>query len=70
VNNVVGLAKATKGFDLHTILTTVTEERGGYLGKRRAGCLSRSATDLPHDGISVESKFSGRLSYMPAKTVM
>jgi hypothetical protein len=33
VNNVVGLAKAAKGFDVPTILPTVTEERGGYLVK-------------------------------------
>src|ERR1700685_3582812 len=33
VNNVVGLAKAAKGFGVPTILTTVTEERGGYLIK-------------------------------------
>lgn len=33
VNNVVGLAKAAKGFNVPTILTTVTEERGGYLIK-------------------------------------
>ena len=33
VNNVVGLAKAAKGFSVPTILTTVTEERGGYLIK-------------------------------------
>jgi len=33
VNNVVGLAKAAKGFKVPTILTTVTEERGGYLIK-------------------------------------
>ncbi len=33
VNNVVGLAKAAKGFNMPTILTTVTEERGGYLIK-------------------------------------
>jgi nicotinamidase-related amidase len=31
VNNVVGLAKAAKAFAVPTILTTVTEERGGYL---------------------------------------
>jgi hypothetical protein len=30
VNNVVGLAKAAKAFNVPTILTTVTEERGGY----------------------------------------
>jgi nicotinamidase-related amidase len=30
-NNVIGLAKAAKGFDVPTILTTVLEERGGYL---------------------------------------
>jgi nicotinamidase-related amidase len=33
VNNVVGLAKAAKAFNVPTILTTVTEERGGYLLK-------------------------------------
>ena len=31
VNNVVGLAKAAKAFKVPTILTTVTEDRGGYL---------------------------------------
>lgn len=33
LNNVVGLAKAAKGFNVPTILTTVTEERGGHLIK-------------------------------------
>ncbi|MFF3485512.1 hydrolase [Streptomyces sp. NPDC002701] len=33
VNNVVGLAKAAKLFDVPTILTTVLEERGGHLIK-------------------------------------
>jgi nicotinamidase-related amidase len=33
VNNVVGLAKAAKGFNVPTILTTVNEERGGHLIK-------------------------------------
>jgi nicotinamidase-related amidase len=33
VNNVVGLAKAAKAFKVPTVLTTVTEERGGYLIK-------------------------------------
>ncbi|WP_030750065.1 hydrolase [Streptomyces sp. NRRL F-5135] len=33
VNNSVGLAKAAKAFDVPTILTTVLEERGGYLIK-------------------------------------
>jgi len=33
VNNVVGLAKAAKAFKVPTILTTVTEERGGFLLK-------------------------------------
>lgn len=31
INNVVGLAKAAKVFDVPTILTTVVEERGGLL---------------------------------------
>lgn len=34
VNNVVGLAKGAKVFDVPTILTTVIEERGGYLIKQ------------------------------------
>ncbi len=33
VNNVIGLAKAAKAFDVPTILTTVLEERGGLLIK-------------------------------------
>ncbi|QNL48834.1 hydrolase [Olivibacter sp. SDN3] len=33
INNTVGLAKATKVFNVPTILTTVTEERGGYILK-------------------------------------
>lgn len=33
VNNVVGLAKAAKAYKVPTILTTVLEERGGYLIK-------------------------------------
>ncbi|HMO16210.1 MAG TPA: hydrolase [Pirellulaceae bacterium] len=33
VNNVIGLAKTAKVFDVPTILTTVIEDRGGYLIK-------------------------------------
>jgi nicotinamidase-related amidase len=33
INNVIGLAKTAKVFDVPTILTTVVEERGGYLIK-------------------------------------
>lgn len=33
INNTVGLAKAAKAFDVPTILTTVIEERGGYIFK-------------------------------------
>lgn len=33
VNNVVGLAKAAKAFNVPTILTTVVEDRGGKLIK-------------------------------------
>src|SRR5882724_4943456 len=33
VNNVIGLAKTAKVFNVPTILTTVLEERGGYLIK-------------------------------------
>ena len=34
INNVVGLAKAAKLFNVPTLLTTVTEERGGYILKQ------------------------------------
>lgn len=34
INNVVGLAKSAKAFDVPTLLTTVVEERGGYLLKQ------------------------------------
>ncbi len=34
VNNTVGLAKAAKAFNVPTILTTVIEERGGFLLKQ------------------------------------
>jgi nicotinamidase-related amidase len=33
INNVVALAKTAKAFDVPTLLTTVVEERGGYLIK-------------------------------------
>lgn len=34
INNVVGLAKSAKAFAVPTLLTTVVEERGGYLLKQ------------------------------------
>ena len=34
INNVAGLAKTAKVFDVPTLLTTVVEERGGYLIKQ------------------------------------
>src|SRR5215216_4475527 len=34
INNVVGLAKTAKVFGVPTLLTTVVEERGGYLIKQ------------------------------------
>jgi nicotinamidase-related amidase len=34
INNVVGLAKTAKLFGVPTLLTTVTEERGGYILKQ------------------------------------
>src|SRR6266481_2129639 len=33
INNVIGLAKTAKVFNVPTILTTVLEERGGYIIK-------------------------------------
>jgi nicotinamidase-related amidase len=35
INNVIGLAKSAKLFNVPTILTTVIEERGGYIIKRK-----------------------------------
>ena len=46
VNNVIGLAKAAKVFRVPTILTTVVEERGGYLIKGLS--FSGAETDKPH----------------------
>ena len=34
VNNVVGLAKIAKAFEVPTLLTTVVEERGGFIIKQ------------------------------------
>src|SRR5437667_10434954 len=34
INNVVALAKSAKTFNVPTLLTTVVEERGGYLIKQ------------------------------------
>jgi len=34
INNVVGLAKSAKAFGVPTLLTTVVEERGGYIFKQ------------------------------------
>ena len=33
LNDSIGLAKTAKAFEVPTILTTVVEERGGYLAK-------------------------------------
>ena len=51
VNNVIGLAKTAKVFDVPTILTTVVEERGGFLIKGlqdvfpgRSQSIGRSST--------------------------
>jgi nicotinamidase-related amidase len=43
VNNVIGLAKSAKAFNVPTILTTVLEDRGGNQGTARR--LPRSAAD-------------------------
>ena len=53
VNNVVGLAKTAKVFGVPTILTTVLEERGGYLIK--------GLQDVP-TGICSCLSLSGRLA--------
>ena len=48
VNNVIGLAKTAKAFNVPTILTTVLEPRGGYPDQRPAGRLPRSEAHRPH----------------------
>src|SRR6201986_3624012 len=52
VNNVTGLAKAAKAFNVPTILTTVTEERGGYLLK---GVQDAFPTQKPINRTSLNS---------------
>ena len=47
VNNVVGLAKTAKVFNVPTILTTVIEQRGGYLRGFRMSSRSRSRSTAP-----------------------
>ena len=47
VNNVVGLAKAAKGFNVPTILTTVTAERGGHLIKPVQDVFPDQQSDQP-----------------------
>ena len=45
VNNVIGLAKTAKIFDVPTILTTVLEARGGYLIKGLQEVFPRPEAD-------------------------
>jgi nicotinamidase-related amidase len=67
INNVVGLAKAAKAFSVPTILTTVTEERGGYLLKQLQDVypeqkpINRTFINTWQDGRGVEAvKKTGR----------
>jgi len=60
INNVVGLAKVAKLFKVPTLLTTVTEERGGYLLKQlqdvfpdRSPSIARSSTPGRTSGSSI-----------------
>ena len=46
VNNVAGLAKTAKAFQIPTILTTVIEDRGGLLIKDVQDSVSRSKTPI------------------------
>jgi nicotinamidase-related amidase len=48
VNNVIGLAKTAKVFKVPTILTTVIEERGGYLIKGLQDVFPGAEADRPH----------------------
>ena len=48
VNNVVALAKTAKLFGVPTILTTVLEERGGYIIKGIQDVFSRPEADQSH----------------------
>lgn len=45
INNVTGLAKTAKAFNIPTILTTVTEERGGRIFKSIQDVFPRSKND-------------------------
>ena len=48
INNVIGLAKTAKVFDVPTILTTVIEERGGISSRVfRMSSPSRSRSTAP-----------------------
>jgi nicotinamidase-related amidase len=42
INNVVGLAKSAKAFDVPTLLSTVVEERGGLSSSCRMSSPTRS----------------------------
>ena len=48
LNNVIGLAKAAKVFNVPTILTTVVEDRGGKLIKGLQERLPRPEADRPY----------------------
>ena len=48
VNNVIGLAKAAKVFNVPTILTTVVEDRGGKLIKGLQDVFPGSEADRPY----------------------
>jgi nicotinamidase-related amidase len=65
VNNVVGLAKAAKGFGVPTILTTVTEERGGHLIK---GVQDVFPTQKPINRTTLNAWEDGRVVEAVKKT--
>ena len=58
VNNVVGLAKAAKAFKVPTILTTVTQDRGGHLLQ---GIQEVFPTQKPIDRTTLNSWEDGRV---------
>lgn len=65
INNVIGLAKAAKAFKVPTILSTVMEERGGYLIK---GLLDVFPEQKPIDRTTINTWEDRRVVQAVEKT--
>lgn len=60
VNNVVGLAKAAKAFNIPTILTTVTEERVGTSSRASRMSFPRRSRSIGPSSIHGKTSASSR----------